>query len=481
MAAPVQNPSPRELQSAGGPPVWKRYPFALSPHDPQLSFPAAEGDQGAESNTYYLAGRLRGVRSRREWAYFVVFTFNNIRGWLRSDFYTFALFDLGDGRYGTYTEHDLPYPTRRRRSHKLSVAKGYLDVTFASAFGPCQWTTRRRADGTLEPFAYHLRLQGCDAQGNAMRLEIDADAGKPPLPVGGAEYAGIKTCMGQYGTHSYFQSDVRAAGTLAWGDVQEEVTGDAGWIDRQWTPRHLGVHQGLRSTHYRHEWRQLHLDNGVELSVWLQLDRRRHDRLIPFSGATAAGPAGDVSATTDFAIDRLTFVRDPGLVRPRLALTRGAKYFTDAYRLRIPAWELDIHSEPLCPAPAHAFPIEYWSGPTRLRGTMQGRAVSGFGFHERTHVFARDFELVEVLRSSVQHLRSEMVPPDDPPPAALANHVWEIDAFLSHGDRAAARRHLASHVRPMLERVHEDIRGHLLGIAVDLDAALARRRLRRIP
>jgi hypothetical protein len=347
---------------------------------------------------------------------------------------------------------------------------------FASALGPCRWTTRQLADGSLEPFAYHLLLRGRDAHGNMMRLDIDADPMKPPLPVGGTEYAGIKTCMGQYGTHSYFQSDVRAAGTIEWGEVREEVVGDAGWIDRQWTPRHLGVHQGLRSTHYRHEWRQLHLDNGVELSVWLHLDRRRHDRPIPFSGATAAGPAGEVYATTDFEIERLTFVRDPGLVRPRLALTRGAKYFTDAYRLRVPAWELDVRSEPLCAAPAHAFPIEYWSGPTQLRGTMQGRAVTGFGFHERTHVFARDFELVEVLRSSVQHLPSEMFPSDGPPPAAVANSVWEIDAFLSHGDRAAARRHLAVRIRPLFERLRDThTRAHLLGIAADLDAALARR------
>ena len=473
MAAPVHTQSPRESPSTGAP-VWKRYPYALSPSDPQLSFPAAEGDQGTESNTYYLAGRLQGVRSRREWAYFVVFTFNNIRGWLRSDFYTFALFDLMDGRYGTYTEHDLPRPLRPRRAYKLSVATGGLDVAFASALGSCTWTTRRRADGSLDPFAYHLALRGRDAHGNLMRLDIDADPRKPPLPVGGSEYAGIKTCMGQYGTHSYFQSDVRAAGTLEWGDVREDVVGDAGWIDRQWTPRHLGVHQGLRSRRYRHEWRQLHLDNGVELSVWLQFDRRRHNRPIPFSGATAAGPNGELYATTDFEIERISFVRDPGLVRPRLALTRSAKYFTDAYRLRISAWELDVRSEPLSAAPAHAFPIEYWSGPTRLHGTMRGRAVAGFGFHERTHVFARDFELVDVLRSSLRHLQSDGWPSDGPPPAAVANRVWEVDAFLSRGDRAAARRHLAVQVHPVLEQIRDaQARSHLLRISADLDATLA--------
>jgi predicted secreted hydrolase len=452
---------------------WRRYPYALSASDRELIFPAAEGDQGAHSNTYYLAGRLRGVHSARTWAYFVVFTFNRFRGWLRSDFYTFALFDLDDGTYGTYTEPDLPRPLRVRRAYKLSVAAGHLDVGFASALGECRWTTRRSPSGALEPFAYHLVLHGQDASGRVMRLEIDADPGKPPLPVGGAEYGGVKTCLGQYGTHSYFQSDVRARGTLAWGEVADEVVGDAGWIDRQWTPRHLGVHQDLRSTHYRHEWRQLHLDNGVELSAWLQVDRRRQNRLIPFSGATAAGPRGEISATTEVEIERESFVRDPGLVRARLGLAGRVAYFTDAYRLRIPAWSLDVRAEPLVAAPVHGFPIEYWSGPTRLRGTMDGQAVAGFGFHERTLPFVRDFELVDVLRASVRHLPAEAFPLGTPGPLATADLVWEIDAFVSHGDRAGARRYLATRVRPILEQLPAASRGHLLGIAADLDAALA--------
>jgi hypothetical protein len=449
---------------------WRRYPYALVPSDPELVFPAAEGDQGAHSNTYYLAGRLRGVDSGRTWAYLTVFTFNRFRGWLRSDFYTFALFDLGDGRYATYTEHDLPRPPFPRRVYKLTVAAGHLDLAFTSREGPCRWTTRSRPDGGLEPFAYHVALCGRDAAGDAMRLELDVDSAKPPLPVGGATHGGVKTCIGQYGTHSYFQSDVRARGRLVWGPIDEEVVGDAGWIDRQWTPQHLGVHQDLRSTRYRHEWRQLHLDNGVELSVWLQFDRRRHNRPIPFSGATAAGPAGESHATSDFVVERESFVRDPRIIRPRLALKQQVKYFTDRYRLRIPAWDLDVRSEPLVPCPAHDFPIEYWSGPTRLEGTMQGRRVGGVGFHERTLPFARDFELVEVLRESLRHLPPEALPTTTP--AAAADLAWELDAFLSHQGKRAARAHLATKLRPLVEQLPATHRNHLVQIADDLAAAL---------
>jgi hypothetical protein len=103
---------------------------------------------------------------------------------------------------------------------------------------------------------------------------------------------------------------------------------------------------------------------------------------------------------------------------------------------------------------------------------MGGRPVTGFGFHERTLVFTRDFELVDVLRASVRHLPPEVFPPDGPGPLAAANLVWELDVFLSRGDRHGARRHLDSVVRPLLEHLRGEARTHVLGIAGDLAGVL---------
>jgi predicted secreted hydrolase len=455
---------------------WKNYPYQLL-NDPQLCFPGAEGDQGAESNTYYVAGRLRGRATQHEYAFLVIFTFNNIRQRLRADFFTFALFDLHSGRYGTFSEFDLPWPPRLMRDYKLSVAKGGLDVAFASRHGRSTWRTRRRTDNSLLPFAYHVSLVGRDADAQRMHVDLDLDTFKPPMPVGGTEYGGVKTCIGQYGTHSYFQSDVRFRGTLEWGDVREEVDGDCGWIDRQWTPRYLGVHNDRRARRYRHEWRQLHLDNGYELSVWQQVDRQRGNRLIPFSGATAATPDGRVLATTDVTIDRLSFVRDPGAVKARYQLTAGPRYFTDRYALRVPAWDLDVVSEPLVPTPAHALPIEYWSGPTRVVGRMAGEPVRGFGFHERTMAFARDFELVDVLRQSVRHQPESAFAASGHTPLTLANQIWELDGFLSHHDPAAARQFLEARILPVIEQCASPIRDDLTQIASDLAGALGKKKL----
>jgi hypothetical protein len=207
------------------------------------------------------------------------------------------------------------------------------------------------------------------------------------------------------------------------------------------------------------------------MSVWLHFDRRRHNRVIPFSGATAAGPQNQVLSTTAFEIERLSFVRDPGDIAPRYALTSGAKYFSDRYRLRIPAWDLDVRSEPLVDAPAHAFPIEYWSGPTRLEGTMNGKPVHGIGFHERTQAFCRDFELTEVLRQTLQHLPQSAVRGKSDP-SRLANLVWEVDGFLSHRDRAGALEQLRKRVRPELELIDDSQRAHVMQIFEDLEATL---------
>jgi hypothetical protein len=460
-------------EDASGSRDWKRYPFELVAGDPQLVFPAAEGDQGAESNTYYVSGRLRGRRSGRPWAFLTIFTYNNVRKRWRADFFTLALFDLHSGEYATFTEFDLPRPLRIRRRLKLAVERGALGVSFDSSAGLSTWKARRDPGGNLVPFAYDVVLAGRDRGGRSMRLELALETGKPPLPVGGDEYGGVKTCMGQYGTHSYFQSDVRFSGSLEWGEVREDVEGDRGWIDRQWTPLHLGTYSDRRSSGYRHEWRQIHLDNGFEMSVWMHYDRRRMNRLIPFSGATAAGPRGEVRATTDVRLDRLSFVRDPGEVKPLYPLTGGPRYFTDRYRLRIPAWQLDLFSEPLVAAPAHALPVEYWSGPTRVHGTLAGEPVRGGGFHERTFVLWRDFELLDVLRDTLRHLPQRSFPDGAPGPLESANLAWEIDGFLSHGDRAGALHHLRARLRPRLERLDASCREHVLRIADDLAAALA--------
>ena len=88
---------------------WRSYPFQLVPGDPQLDFPAAEGQHpGQESDTWFIAGELAAAETDRSFAFLTIFNRNRPGGSVVADFYTFALFDLDTGEYGTYTDYDMP-------------------------------------------------------------------------------------------------------------------------------------------------------------------------------------------------------------------------------------------------------------------------------------------------------------------------------------------------------------------------------------
>jgi hypothetical protein len=54
----------------------------------------------------------------------------------------------------------------------------------------------------------------------------------------------------------------------------------------------------------------------------------------------------------------------------------------------------------------------------------------------------------------------------------MSNLVWEADGFLSHHDRRGALHHLRERVRPVLEKLDESCRAHVLQIAEDLERVL---------
>ena len=84
---------------------------------PELCFPAAEGNHpDCESDTWFVAGELTADSGRR-FAFLTIFNKNrpglvsnrsSRAQQIVADFYTFALFDLDNGGYGTYTDYDMP-------------------------------------------------------------------------------------------------------------------------------------------------------------------------------------------------------------------------------------------------------------------------------------------------------------------------------------------------------------------------------------
>jgi len=446
---------------------WRTYPFELVPGDPAFRFPDAEGvHEDCQSDTWFIAGELSAVDTAngRRFAFLTIFNKNRMPGPIVADFHTVALFDLDHGTYGTFTDYDMP-PTNMEPGAvpKLTSAVGHLDISYRSSAGTAVWSTRRDDDGNLIPYTYDVVLVGIDRDDREMELRLSVTPTRSPAPVGGSVYKGRFPCLGQQETFSYFQTGMEMTGSLRWGDVEEQVSGASGHVDRQWFPLYAGG--GGTDGDQRamsHEWRTIHLDNGVDFVGWRQFDRHDRNALRPFTGATvtSSGEVAVPGCVEDVEVVTTSYVRWPDAVRQLIRPPVKARYMPDGHRLSSAALGLELTAEPLVPAPAHGLPIEYMEGPALFRGTMNGQPVSGFGIWERSLALYRDWELVDVLTAAVANSPARSKELDD----ALETLGKLVDA-----DRAEeAMDCLASDVRPALAGS-----GELTAIVDDLTLALA--------
>jgi predicted secreted hydrolase len=447
---------------------WRRYPYQLVPGDSQLDFPAAEGTHpGYQSDTWYLAGQLTGEASGRHYAFIVIFNRNRPAADVVADFYTLALFDVDQGTYGTFTDYDMPPKNMEPGARpKLTSAEGYLDLRYDSSAGTTTWAACRDNAGDLQPYTYDFAAVGCDHGGAAMELRLRVTPTRPPVPVGGSTHNGkIVACL-QDDTYSYFQTGMRMVGTLHWGDVDEEVVGDSGHIDRQWFPRYAGGGAtGGDARGQAHEWHTISLDNGVDLSVWQQFDRRIGNAQVPFTGVTTTYADGTAPVCVeDLEVTTTGYVRWPNTIRPLMRPPSKARYLPNRHTLSSKELELELTCEPLVHAPAHALPIEYMEGPYRYHGTMGGRPVAGFGIAEATNAMYRDWELVDVLATQVTR--------KDSGSQNWESAIEELRALIARGDSTDLLDYLDREMRPRLSALSDDDSGELLEILDDLAGAV---------
>jgi predicted secreted hydrolase len=443
---------------------WRTYPFHLVPGDPDFEFPAAEGvHPDCQSDTWFIAGDLSAVHSERGFAFLTIFNKNRMPGPIIADFHTVALFDLDNGTYGTFTDYDMPPKNMEPGAvPKLASATGHLDMSYQSSAGTSEWRTRRDADGNLIPFTYDVVLVGLDQAGKEMELRLAVSPTRAPAPVGGSVYNGRFPCLGQQETFSYFQTGMAMTGSLRWGDVEEQVSGSSAHVDRQWFPLYAGG--GGTDGDQRamsHEWRTIHLDNGVDFVGWRQFDRHNRNALRPFTGATVTSSGTDAvpDCVEDVDVVTTSYVRWPDSVRQLIRPPVKGRYMPDRHRLSSATLGLELTAEPLVPAPAHGLPIEYMEGPCLFRGTMNGKPVSGFGIWERSLALYRDWELVEVLAAAVANR---------PNSQQLSDEVDELGALVEAGRTSDAADYLNSTLRPALAASPE-----ALAVVDDLALALA--------
>jgi predicted secreted hydrolase len=286
------------------------------------------------------------------------------------------------------------------------------------------------------------------------------------VPVGGSTYNGkIVACL-QDDTYSYLQTGMRMAGTLRWGDVVEEVVGHSGHIDRQWFPRYAGGGAtGGDARGQAHEWHTISLDNGVDLSVWRQFDRRIGNALVPFTGVTTTYADGTAPACVeDLEVTTTGYVRWPNEIRALIRPPSEPRYLPDRHTLSSKELDLELICEPLVRAPAHALPIEYLEGPYRYRGTMGGQPVTGFGIAEATNAMYRDWELVDVLATQVARGHSES--------AELESALEELRSLIARRHAKDAVDHVDRRMRPLVGALSDGDSSELLEILDDISAAV---------
>jgi hypothetical protein len=441
---------------------WRTYPFQLVPGDSELDFPAAEGQHpDQESDTWFIAGQLDAARTGRSFAFLTIFNKNQPGGTVIADFYTMALFDLDTGDYGTYTDYDMPPANMQPGAQrKLTMTEGHLAISYRGSAGTASWTTGRDGDGQLLPYTYRVSLVGEDQSGRSMRVDLAVTPTRAPTPVGASTYNGKIACFGQNDTYSYFQTGMAMTGTLRWGDLVEEVSGTAGHIDRQWFPKYAGGGGTGGDPRARsHEWRTINFDNGVDLSIWRQFDRANGNALQPFTGVTASypEPAQPPECAEDVEVTISSYVRWPNSVRPLVRPPAPARYMPDRHRITCATLQLDLIGEPLVAAPAHALPIEYMEGPYRYHGTLWGKPVTGFAFNERSLALYRDWELIEVLATTVANV--------EPPDSKLQTMVDQVVPLVAAGRRSAAVE--------LLSKVPAGQTGTLATVLEDLIAVLS--------
>ena len=219
-----------------------------------------------------------------------------------ADFHTFALFDIDHGAYGTYTDYDMPPKNMEAGARpKLTSAEGHLDLSYESSAGTATWTASRDDAGELLPYTYDYAAFGRDNDGAAMELRLHLH-----LPARRCRSARPCTTAGSSPASRTAPTPTSRPAPndrhAALGRHRGTGRGRSGHIDRQWFPSYAGGGgTGGDPRGQAHEWHTITLDNGVDLSVWRQFDRRIGNALVPFTGITAAyadGTAPSASRTS---------------------------------------------------------------------------------------------------------------------------------------------------------------------------------------
>lgn len=341
------------------------YTRALEPR--AFEFPTDHGSHDDfRSEWWYFTGNLDGVDGRRFGFQFTVF-----RGalappdsdapdsgggddpWSTRQVYLGHL-TLTDGSGQTFTEVER-------------YTRGAVGLAGATADPFRVWLDDWEVSGPAEPRgpdpAWPMTLRARD---QSIGLDLRLTPRKPVVLQG---IDGLSRKGAEPGNASFYYSYTRlgAEGSVEVDGVSMPVTGSA-WLDREWSTSALS--EGLVGW----DWFALQLSDGRDLMVYQlrggdgSVDPRSDGVLVAGDGSPVHLSVGDFSLATT----------------GRWSSPIDGSVYPSGWTIRVPDQGLDLAVTPVLDDQELNVSFRYWEGAVDVRGTADGRPVTGRGYVELT-------------------------------------------------------------------------------------------------
>lgn len=339
--------------------------FARAERPRPFRFPDDHGPHpNYRTEWWYYTGNLRSTDGRRFGFQLTFFrtalrppTFRTLRlsAWDTAQVYMahFSLSDVESGDFHTF----------QRLSREALNLAGATAVPFRVWLD--DWSVKEVGPATNGlPLTVRLR-----AAQDGVSLDLTLSPDKPVVVHGDN---GLSRKGASAGNASYYYSltRLRSVGVIRVQDRQFEVDG-LSWMDREWSTNVLGP--DMRGW----DWFALQLSNGQELMLY-QIRQR----------SKAARPEHRLSSGTLVHADGTTRVLDADVFRIDALATwrspRDSTVYPARWRVRIPAYAIDLVVTPLLADQEMDTLIRYWEGAVSVRGRMDGQRVEGHGYVELT-------------------------------------------------------------------------------------------------
>ena len=334
---------------------WKAYPY--TPDGSLISFPADEGWHPDEAiEWWYIAGHVVGDSSGTPYSfmlsyfYYPVDTFGvSTKG--------FRILNLSRDDTGVFHSETMPVLSY------VDLATDHLHIDARLYNGEREeWYHKEETGGTLIPFEYEL-----SATANQASITLAAVSQKRPLIPGDD---GLFDQGATSYTYYYSLTDIDVEGSLSFGDISEDVSGTA-WIDRQYGSFNPNTGEA-------YEWFYLQLSNGMDLNIWNLFTPEKQVPDDPAYRHLSAYVNEDMQYTShDFELERHSWAKMPG----------SENCYAQSWRLSSETNQMDITFSTLHNNSEVRLPFDFFEGPMRASGTVNGSPVSGIGFAELVKIY----------------------------------------------------------------------------------------------